>query len=328
VDCGGDGNEAGLTHRTRCRNNARREKPSMSYHAATEPKCTATDGAIALIIEPRRKNLGEFTVRRVLPASERRMVGPFIFFDHMGPTEFPPGKGIQVRPHPHIGIATVTYLFEGEIVHRDSLGFVQAIRPGAVNLMTAGRGIVHSERAGEDLQVTSRLHGIQSWMALPDGHEETDPAFVHHPAEALPEMNADGARVRVIIGEAYDKTSPVGVRSRTLYLECRLAAGAELALPQSHAELAAYVVSGEVEIDQCRYGEGVMAVAHAGRVVTVTARADSLVMVIGGDPVGARHIWWNFVSSSHQRIEAAKSDWKERRFADVPRDPEFIPLPD
>ena len=181
----------------------------MSYQSAAEPKCTGTSGSIELIIEPQEKDLGEFTVRRVLPSHKRRMVGPFIFFDHMGPAEFPPGEGVQVRPHPHIGIATVTYLFEGEIMHRDSLGIVQSIQAGAVNLMTAGRGIVHSERAGDDLSVTSRLHGIQSWMALPTELEECEPAFVHHAAGELPELEIAGAAVRVIIGEAFEHTSPV-----------------------------------------------------------------------------------------------------------------------
>ena len=200
----------------------------MSYQHAAEPLCSGSEGTIELVIEPREKDLGGFTVRRVLPAPERRMVGPFIFFDHMGPAEFPPGEGIQVRPHPHIGLATVTYLFEGEIIHRDSLGFVQPIRPGAVNLMTAGRGIVHSERAGDDLQQHSRAHGIQSWMALPDGKEEIDPSFVHHPADTLPEQTIGGSSVRVIAGSAYGQTSPVTVCSKTLYLECRLPAGSRL----------------------------------------------------------------------------------------------------
>ena len=191
----------------------------MSYRAAAEPKCTVTDGSIELIIEPKEKDLGEFTVRRVLPSAKRRMVGPFIFFDHMGPAEFPPGEGVQVRAHPHIGISTVTYLFEGEIMHRDSLGFVQPIQAGAVNLMTAGRGIVHSERSGDDLDTTARLHGIQSWVALPTETEVCEPAFVHYPADGLPEIDIAGVKVRVIIGAAYEHESPVRAHSTTLYLE-------------------------------------------------------------------------------------------------------------
>jgi redox-sensitive bicupin YhaK (pirin superfamily) len=300
----------------------------MSYHTVEQPKCTGIAGSIELVIEPKEADLGEFTVRRALPSSKRRMVGPFIFFDHMGPAEFPPGQGIQVRPHPHIGIATVTYLFEGEIMHRDSLGFVQPIQAGAVNLMTAGRGIVHSERAGEDLSITSKLHGIQSWMALPTDMEECEPAFVHYPAGELPELNIAGVNVRVIIGEAYEHNSPVMSHSSTLYLECRLPEGSELALPESYRELAAYVVSGDVQIDQHAYGDGVMAVACPESPVQLAARKDSHVMVIGGDPVGDRHIWWNFVSSFKDRIEKASADWKERRFDDIPGETEFIPLPD
>ncbi|MDH3537466.1 MAG: pirin family protein, partial [Gammaproteobacteria bacterium] len=196
----------------------------MSDQTANQPTCTPSEGAVELIIEPKAKDLGGFSVRRVLPSVERRMVGPFIFFDHMGPAEFPPGEGIAVRPHPHIGLSTVTYLFEGEIMHRDSLGYVQPIRCGAVNLMTAGRGIVHSERAGEDLNTSSRLHGIQSWMALPLEQEECDPDFVHYPSTELPEFEQDGVSVRVIMGEAFGHASPVPQHAPTLYLECRFPA--------------------------------------------------------------------------------------------------------
>ena len=300
----------------------------MSYLAAAEPKCTESAGCIDLVIEPRERDLGGFSVRRVLPSRERRMIGPFIFFDHMGPAEFPPGEGIQVRPHPHIGLATITYLFEGEIMHRDSLGFVQPIQSGAVNLMTAGRGIVHSERAGDDLETTSRLHGIQSWIALPDGDEERAPSFVHYPAEDIPEVDVAGTLVRVIIGEAFDEASPVASYSRTVYLECRLPAGAELSLPQTCPELAVYVVSGELLIGGQAYARGVMAVASRRARITLEARGESHVMVIGGDPVGERHIWWNLVSSSKARIEKAKEDWKARRFDDIPGETEFIPLPE
>jgi redox-sensitive bicupin YhaK (pirin superfamily) len=272
----------------------------MSYHEADEPQCTRYRGAIELIIEPRERELGGFSVRRVLPARERRMVGPFIFFDHVGPAEFPPGEGIQVRPHPHIGLATVTYLFDGEIMHRDSLGLVQAIRPGAVNLMTAGSGIVHSERAGGDLEEHSRLHGIQSWMALP---------------------------IRVIMGEFYGHDSPVTCHSPTLYLECRMPKGTRLALPLQHEELAAYVVDGSVAIDRRPLGAGQMAIASTGMSMRLQALEESRVMVIGGATLGRRHIWWNFVSSSRERIEQAKSDWAGGQFDDIPGDEEFIPLP-
>jgi redox-sensitive bicupin YhaK (pirin superfamily) len=300
----------------------------MSFIEAHEPVCTGRRGAIELIIDPKPRDLGGFSVRRVLPARERRMVGPFIFFDHMGPADFPPGEGIQVRPHPHIGLATVTWLFEGEILHRDSLGYVQPIHPGAVNLMTAGRGIVHSERAGEDLEMQSRLHGIQSWMALPDGEEEREPDFRHYPADSLPLLERDGARIRVIIGETWGHASPVAHHSPTLYLEVRLEAGARLVLPDDCAELAVYAVEGQLQLDRCALPAGRMAVAAPGARLSIEAEQPSLVMVIGGAPVGARHIWWNFVSSSKARIEQAKADWRAGRFAAVPGETEFIPLPD
>jgi redox-sensitive bicupin YhaK (pirin superfamily) len=294
--------------------------PSITAPVAADP--------IELAIEPRIRSLGEFDVRRVLPAAERRMVGPFVFLDHMGPAVFPPGQGIAVRPHPHIGLATITYLFEGEIMHRDSLGFVQRIQAGAVNLMTAGRGIVHSERATEDVAVTSRLHGIQSWLALPLELEETDPGFVHYPAEALPELTLGKATVRVIMGEAYGARSPVATYSPTLYLEVRLAAGAELALPAAASERAAYVTEGVVAIGGREYAEGKLAVARPGADVRLHAASASRVMVVGGEPLGRRHIWWNFVSSSQERIERAKHDWADGRFEKVPGDDEFIPLPE
>ena len=300
----------------------------MSYQAAEEPRCTEAKGSVELVIEPKEKDLGEVTVRRVLPAPEKRMVGSFIFFDHMGPAEFPPGQGIQVRPHPHIGIATVTYLFEGEIMHRDNLGFVQPIESGAVNLMTAGSGIVHSERAGDDLNETSRLHGIQSWMALPENEQERDAAFQHYPAADLPDIDIDGVSVRIIIGEAYGHVSPVHAYSSTLYLECLMPKGSELALPDTYAEIGAYVVSGSVAIDDRSYGGGVMAVASADAVMTLVAEEESRIMVVGGEPLGKRYIYWNFVSSSRERIEKAKSDWREGKFGKIPGEDEYIPLPD
>lgn len=300
----------------------------MSSFNEIEPSTAGASGAIALRIKPHEKDLGEFTVRRVLPAAERRMVGPFVFFDHMGPAEFAPGEGIQVRPHPHIGIATITYLFEGEIMHRDSLGYVQPIRCGAVNLMTAGRGIVHSERAGDDLHEVSRLHGIQSWIALPLDQEECEPGFIHYAADSLPQFEHERCTIRVIMGQAFGQQSPVETRSTTLYLECVMPAGARLAIPEPYRELAFYVVSGELDIGGETYPAGVMAVATDGVSPTVRAAADSRVMVIGGDPLGARTVWWNFVSSSKDRIEQAKDDWKAGRFGKVPGDDEFIPLPE
>ncbi len=301
----------------------------MSYQTASEPECRNAAGCIELIVEPKAKDLGGFTVRRVLPARERQMVGPFIFFDHMGPAEFPPGKGISVRPHPHIGLATVTYLFEGEILHRDNLGYVQPIRPGAVNLMTAGKGIVHSERAGSDLDVTSRLHGIQSWMALPEDKQEIDPAFVHYPAGDLPALERDGVAVRVIIGEAFGHESPVAVQAPMLYLECRLSRGSSMTLPDTYVERAAYVVDGKVGAGGETLGPGLLGVVRSGSEARLTAVEDSHVMVIGGAHLGRRHIWWNFVSTSKERIRAAGEDWREGRFATIPGDDEeFIPLPE
>ena len=288
----------------------------------------ATDNCVDLIIKPRERDLGEFTVRRVLPAAKQRMVGPFVFFDHMGPAEFPPGQGVAVRPHPHIGLATITYLFEGEIMHRDNMGFAQPIHAGAVNLMTAGRGIVHSERAGDDLDETSHLHGIQSWMALPRDEEEREPAFVHYPAAALPELEIDGCTVRVIMGECFGERSPVTTFSDTLYLECVIPAGHQITIPGDAGELAAYVVSGEVGLAGASYGGGVMLVAKQGQALPLRAEQDSRVMIIGGEPLGERHVWWNFVSSSRERIEQAKDDWREGRFGLVPGDDEFIPLPE
>jgi len=300
----------------------------MSFQDANEPECKAGDDSIELVIEPKAKDLGGFTVRRVLPARERQMVGPFIFFDHMGPAEFPPGEGISVRPHPHIGLATVTYLFEGEILHRDNLGFVQPIHPGAVNLMTAGKGIVHSERAGDDLDTTSRLHGIQSWMALPGDKEEIEPAFAHYPAGDLPEFEVDGVVVRVIIGDAFGQRSPVAVHAPMLYLEWRMPAGTTLTLPDHYDECGAYVVEGEVRVGGETLGSGLLAVARPGKAVKVEAVADSRVLVIGGENLGRRHIWWNFVSSSRERIAQAKDDWQAMRFDTIPGDDEeFIPLP-
>lgn len=300
----------------------------MSFGNANEPECSSLTGVIRLLIKPHEKDLGEFTVRRVLPSAQQRMVGPFVFFDHMGPAEFPPGKGIAVRPHPHIGIATITYLFEGEIMHRDSLGYVQPIQSGAINLMTAGRGIVHSERAGDDLHTVSRLHGIQSWIALPLEQEECDPEFLHYPADTLPQIDTANCTVRVIMGSAYGQRSPVKTYSSTLYLECLLQDGAQLDLPENYEELALYVVSGQISIDDQTYSGGVMAVAAAERSVQLQASKDSRVMVIGGDALGPRTVWWNFVSSSKARIEQAKVDWNEGRFGTVPGDDEFIPLPE
>jgi redox-sensitive bicupin YhaK (pirin superfamily) len=300
------------------------EEETVSY----EPSIAAEAPLVELTIQPRVRSLGEFDVRRVLPSAKRRMVGPFVFLDHMGPAVFPPGQGIAVRPHPHIGLATITYLFEGEILHRDSLGYRQLIQAGAVNLMTAGHGIVHSERASDDLAVTSRLHGIQSWIALPLELEEIEPTFLHYPATTLPELSIDGCRVRVIMGSAYGLQSPVLTYSPTLYLEATLPAGGELVLLDEAKERAVYVVAGSVAIGADVYAEGTLAVLREGATAPLKAATEARVIIVGGAPVGPRHIWWNFVSSSEARIERAKRDWADMRMGTVPGDDEFIPLPE
>lgn len=285
--------------------------------------------AIELVLEPRERDLGGFSVRRLLPTQQRRMVGPWIFFDQFGPADFAPGKGIDVRPHPHIGIATVTYLFEGELVHRDSLGSHQAIRPGDINLMVAGCGIVHSERESPQAVATSRhLDGLQLWLALPATDEETDPAFHHYAAADIPTQVVDGVPVRVMIGNAYGVTSPVRTFSETLYLEARLAAGQRLALPDA-PERAVYVLSGALEVGDDSLAAQTMAVFSDHPGVELVAREDSRIALIGGAAVGERHIDWNFVSSRKERIEQAKDDWRAGRFPKVPGDEnEFIPLPE
>lgn len=299
----------------------------MSRMEATEPRCIPGEHDVAMVIRPRSRDLGGFTVRRVLPSPKCRAVGPFVFFDEMGPAEFAPGQGIQVRPHPHIGLATLTFLFAGQILHRDSLGFVQAIEPGAVNLMTAGRGIVHSERTDPAiLRAGQFLHGIQTWMALPEDRQEIDPAFVHYPTDRLPRHTRSGVTTTLIVGEAHGLRSPVAVHASTLYVEHRMEAGSHVSVPDPVAERAVYVVAGEVTLGAGAFSEGTMIVLRPGA-IDLHARTDSHVMVVGGESVGARHIWWNFVHSSTSRIEQAKRDWSSGAFANVPGDDEFIPLP-
>lgn len=289
-----------------------------------------TEKIVELVIEPRLRDIGDFAVRRILPFAKRRMVGPFIFLDEFGPVDLPAGQGIDVRPHPHIGLATVTYLFEGEILHRDSLGSVQAIRPGALNWMTAGRGIVHSERSGaEERARDKRLHGMQSWVALPLAEEEAAPSFAHHAAAELPAIERDGVWMRLIAGQAYGERAPAKVASDLFYLHAELAAGAQVALPEEHAERAFYVVSGAVTLDGTAYGPQTMAVVRPGAAARLTATAASRVMLLGGAPLdGKRHIWWNFVASSPERLERAKADWRAGRFPAVPGDDEAMPLPE
>ncbi len=282
------------------------------------------------LIVPRARDIGGFEVRRALPAAGRRMVGPFVFLDQMGPAEFITGEGLDVRPHPHIGLATVTYLYEGEIMHRDSLGTVQAIRPGDVNWMTAGRGIAHSERTGADTRMTGgRLFGIQSWVALPKTLEDTAPAFAHVPKTDLPTIEGDGKRIRLVAGDLYGARSPVETAWETIYADVLLDPGARLPVDATHEERAIYTLSGTIDIAGQRFEPGQLLVFRPGDAITVTAETASRFLLLGGDPMdGPRHVWWNFVSSDLDRIEEAKARWASGSFGAVPEESEFIPLPE
>jgi redox-sensitive bicupin YhaK (pirin superfamily) len=283
------------------------------------------------VIAGNPRDLGDgFHVSRVLPQIEQRSVGPFVFFDYFGPVDFPPGKGVDVRPHPHIGLATVTYLFEGSQMHRDSLGSVQEIEPGDVNWMTAGRGIVHSERTGPQVRAAGhRLHGIQSWIGLPTKDEETPPSFQHVAKAQLPTQNRSGVSLRLITGTAFGLSSPVKVFSPIFYADAQFAAGSAFDLPAEHAERAVFVVEGALDIAGERHGHGTMVILDTGQNVLLKASTPARAMLLGGAPLdGERHLWWNFVSSSKERIERTKADWKAQRLGKIAGDPEFIPLPD
>ncbi len=295
------------------------------------PGDAAAADSIETVIVPRARDLGGFEVRRALPSAQRQMVGPFIFFDQMGPALMQPGQGIDVRPHPHIGLSTVTWLFDGAIYHRDSLGSAQPISPGELNWMTAGRGIVHSERtAPPDLARERKVFGIQSWVALPKADEETAPAFDHVEAHKLPVIEARGISARIIAGSLYGATSPVKTHSDLFYADVQMAAGTALPLPVEHEERGVYVAEGTIEVAGQSFEEGRLLVFRPGDAITLRARSNARLMLLGGEPMdGPRYIWWNFVSSSKDRIEAAKDDWKRARFAVVPGDEtDFIPLPD
>ena len=285
---------------------------------------------IERVIEQRRRDLGGFEVGRLLPHSGGRMVGPFIFFDHMGPVDFPPGipRSVDVRPHPHIGLSTLTYLFEGEIMHRDSVGSEQPIRPGEVNWMTAGRGVTHSERFERARREGGRMNGIQAWLALPREDEETEPGFWHHAAHELPRQDAPGLVGRLVAGEAFGARSPVKTHSPLFYAHWQLAPGARAELPDGYAERAVYVAQGAIEVAHQRFTTGQMVVFAHGAHVAVSALEPAVLMALGGEPLGPRFIEWNFVSSSRERIEQAKADWRGRRMK-LPDldDGEFIPLP-
>jgi redox-sensitive bicupin YhaK (pirin superfamily) len=291
---------------------------------------------VSRIITGRKKDLGGFQVSRVLPIAKKRRVGPFVFFDEMGPATFQPGDGIDVRAHPHIGLATVTYLFDGEMDHADSLGVMKTITPGAVNLMTAGRGIVHSERTGPKPRAAGHhLHGIQVWIALPQGTEDQAPDFQHVAAYDIPEVIQGGATLRVIMGEAFGIRSPVKTHSHTLYVHAECPAGSVFQLPPGQGELAAYIVSGQIDTGGEPVSAGRMAVFGAGEAPVIRARADSRVMVLGGADLGERHVEWNFVASKKNRIEQAKADWRasakagfhDAVFALPESEAEYIPLP-
>ncbi len=289
-----------------------------------------------MIITSRERDLGGFSVRRILPYVSRRQVGPFVFFDHMGPAQFAPGQGVHVRPHPHINLATVTYLFEGKIEHRDSLGSDQLIEPGAINWMTAGRGIVHSERTPEDLRKSGGpLNGIQCWVALPEAQEEMAPFFEHHPAPTLPEFKKGDVSFKLLLGDALGFKSPVHVHSDLFYVEVKMPRGSSLEIPMKGRENAFYVVSGCVQWQSQKVDTYSMAIGEAGEDLLLEAMKDSHLMVLGGSSVGPRVMFWNFISSSKSRIEEAKKDWAlgpsetNPRFQKVPGDEqEFIPLPE
>lgn len=305
----------------------------MSIEASVESGCTeqlGTCSAIDLSILPKEHDLGGFSVRRVLPAVTRKMIGPWVFFDHMGPAVFAPGKGVDVRPHPHINLATVTYLFEGEMLHRDSLGNELTINPGEINLMVAGKGIVHSERQREEIKNNNNiLDGLQLWLALPESDEEVEPEFHHYDASEIPTTIIDEVPVRVLIGSAYGVTSPVKTFAKTLYIEAKLKKGQSLKLPGNVQERGLYIVRGKLNAKDSVLLEHSMTIFHPNQSVTVTAEQETQLAVIGGESLSRRYIWWNFVSSRKERIEQAKDDWKNGVFPRVPGDEdEFIPLPE
>jgi redox-sensitive bicupin YhaK (pirin superfamily) len=282
-------------------------------------------------LRPREHDLGGFTVRRLLPHAQCRSVGPFVFFDHIGPATLAEGSFVDVRPHPHIGLATVTYLWDGAMTHRDSLGNEVDIVPGDVNWMTAGRGIVHSERTPAAMRAAPlRFHGLQTWVALPHAYEEAAPAFAHHPAATLPTRRGDGVQLTVVAGHAFEMRSPVAVLCDTLYVAIDLADGAELVIPDEHAERAIYPAQGKLILDETQpLAEGELVVLEPGTLPLIRAVGPARVMLLGGAPLdGPRFVWWNFVSSTRERIERAKADWTAQALGTIPGETEFIPLPE
>lgn len=294
------------------------------------------ESPIELAITSRDRDLGGFTVRRLLPYATHRMVGPFIFFDHMGPAKFAPGEGMDVRPHPHIGLATVTYLFNGQIFHRDSLGSEQLIEPGAINWMTAGKGIVHSERTPPAYRTSGgEMNGIQCWVALPEEHEEITPSFIHHPAHTLPEFEKSGAKFKLLLGSALEHKSPVKIHSDLFYLDAHFENGSTFEWPNEKRELAFYIVDGSLEVASQIYQQQTLLVVKVNARVQFKALEKTRLMILGGEPVGKRFIWWNLVSSSQERINEAKAEWSKAgpqkgnpRFHPIPGDDqEYIPSP-
>ena len=283
------------------------------------------------LLKPHVRDLGGgLMVSRVLPGNPQQMVGPFIFFDQMGPVTVAAGQNVDVRPHPHIGLATVTWLFEGEMVHRDSLGVVQPIAPGDVNWMTSGRGIVHSERGDPATRKSARpMFGIQSWVALPKAHEEAEPAFSHHPAATLPKILMPGVDMRLIAGDAFGEKSPAPTFSRMFYLAAEMEPGAVLTLPPEHEERGIYLVQGDIAVDGAPLAPKTLCIISSGEKIQIRAASQSRLMLLGGKKMdGPRHIWWNFVASTKEKLEDAKSRWREQKFAPVPGETEFIPLPE
>ena len=304
----------------------------MSWQSTTDPECHTdlTGSPIESVIVPRRRDVGGFDVMRALPSAERRAVGPFVFFDQFGPLQLIQGRSLEVRPHPHIGLATVTYLFAGKIMHRDSLNTVQPIQPGEVNWMTAGRGIAHSERSDAALRKQrQKLYGIQIWVALPKQHEETAPDFTHYGATVLPVIEGEGKTIRLIAGSLFGRQSPVKTFSTLFYADVSLQQGASVSLGNQHEERAIYLLEGSVEIAGQRFEPERLLVFSSGDEISVKADTATRLLLFGGEALdGPRHLWWNFVSSSRERIEQAKADWKAGRFVPVPGDNEFIPLPE
>jgi redox-sensitive bicupin YhaK (pirin superfamily) len=300
-----------------------------SQTGPSKPVSTIHRPSIKLLLETVERDLGGFSVRRFLPSKELANIGPFIFFDHLGPVISSPGEGIDVRPHPHIGLATITYVFSGEILHRDSLGHVQSIRPNEINWMTSGRGIVHSERTAPDIRQQGQcLEALQLWVALPEEDQQCEPFFTHYPESCLPFIETETTKIRVMIGDAFGLKAPVKTHSPTLYVEVQLEPGSQLTLPDHIEERAVYIISGRVQVDGTPLPQYKMAVLNQNPGIQLKAIETTRLVIIGGTNLGKRTVWWNLVSSRKDLIERAKQDWREKKFSKVPGEVEFIPLPE